>query len=110
MGSMIYEIAPALAIRDRELRHLQAVIIGRLRRHEACCFAWDDEPDIGGDDSKKAAGPGLHGAVWISPSSSLYFSYESPMTEPLRRDWLEVLGNAAASGTLRTLPEPAPMP
>ena len=106
MGSMIYEVAPALAIRDRALRHLQAVIIGRLRRHESCCFAWDDEPDIGGDDSTEAEGRGLRGAIWISPSSSLYFSYESSMTEPLRRDWLELLGSSAASGTLRMLPEP----
>jgi hypothetical protein len=44
--------------------------------------------------------------VWISPSSSLYFSYESSMTEPLRRDWLELLSSSAASGTLRMLPEP----
>jgi hypothetical protein len=106
MGSMIYEVAPALTIRDRALRHLQAVIIGRLRRHESCCFAWDDEPDVGGDDSTEAEGRGLHGAVWISPSSSLYFSYESSMTDPLRRDWLELLSSSAASGTLRMLPEP----
>jgi hypothetical protein len=105
MGSLIYEVAPALEINDRALRHLQVVMVAKLRRQEGFTFSWDDEPDIGGD--RLAKGSGYHGAVWVSYSSSLYFSYDSPQAGPLNRRWLDVLGQAAASAEgLRMFPEP----
>jgi hypothetical protein len=107
MGSMIYEVAPAIQIKDRALRHLQNVIISRLRQHESFCFAWNGEPDVGGDESDEATGNGDYGAIWISPHSSLYFTYSGPQEEPLNTAWLELLTRSVAGrGTLRMLSEP----
>jgi hypothetical protein len=105
MGALIYGVAPAIEISDRALRHLQVVITAKLRRQESFQFTWDGEPDVEGDDA--APHNGRHGSVWISQGSSLYFSFDSPLTEPLNRDWIELLTRAASSpGGLRVLPEP----
>ncbi|GAA1650154.1 hypothetical protein [Microbacterium flavum] len=107
MGHMIYGVAPAIRIDDWGLSHLQAVIITKIRRNESFSFSWDDEPEVDGDDS--SPDPGHHGAVWISKSSSLYFSYDGPRSRALNREWLEELSQAASStGGLRLLPEPTP--
>jgi hypothetical protein len=107
MGSLIYEIAPELQVRDRALRHLQQVMMSKLRRHESFCFAWDDEPDVGIDESEQSEGNGRHGAVWVSASSSLYFTFDGPLTEQMNLAWLDLLTRTASiSGTLRMLPEP----
>ncbi len=106
MGALIYGVAPAIEITDRALRHLQVVIVAKLRRQESFQFSWDGEPDVGGDEA--APHNGRHGSVWISHGSSLYFSFESPSGGPLNRDWIEELTRAASSpGGLRVLPEPA---
>ena len=105
MGALIYGVAPAIEISDRALRHLQVVIVAKLRRQESFQFSWDGEPDVEGDESSPHNG--RHGTVWISQSSSLYFSFEAPLAEPLNRDWIELLTRAASSpGGLRVLPEP----
>ncbi|SMH48652.1 hypothetical protein SAMN06295885_3085 [Rathayibacter oskolensis] len=107
MGQLIYGIAPAIEIDDRALRHAEAVIISKLRRNESFSFHWDDEPDVGEDAAIER--PGRHGCIWVSKSSSLYFSYDSDSTEPLNRAWIDLLLRAALSPTgLRVLPEPAP--
>jgi hypothetical protein len=106
MGSLIYGVAPAIEISDRALRHLQVVIVAKLRRQESFQFSWDGEPDVPGDES--APHNGRHGSVWISQGSSLYFSFDASLTEPLNREWIELLTRAASSpGGLRVLPEPA---
>lgn len=106
MGYMIYGVAPAIQVDDWGLAHLQAVIITKIRRNESFSFSWDDEPDVGGDQS--SAQPSQHGSVWISKSSSLYFNYDGPRTRPLNREWLEELSQAASSTAgLRLLPEPS---
>jgi hypothetical protein len=106
MGSLIYGVAPAIAISDRALRHLQVVIVAKLRRQESFQFSWDGEPDVQGDES--APHNGRHGSIWISQGSSLYFSFEAPLKEPLSREWIEQLTLAASSpGGLRVIPEPA---
>lgn len=105
MGHMIYGVAPAIRIEDRALAHLRTVIVTKLRRNESFSFNWDDEPDVDGDDATRA--PGLHGTVWISKSSSLYFSFDGDPDISLNRKWLELLAASANSaGGLRLLPEP----
>ncbi|NQX11551.1 hypothetical protein HQQ80_07940 [Microbacteriaceae bacterium VKM Ac-2855] len=105
MGSLFYGLAPAIEIEDRALRHLQAVIIAKLRRNEAFSFNWDDEPEVGGDKSE--ARRAQYGSVWISKSTMLYFTYDSPRTDALNPAWLDALTRAAGTPTgLRVLPEP----
>lgn len=105
MGSMIYGIAPAIEIEDRALRHVQAVVIAKLRRNESFSFNWDNEPDVDGDEATPK--PGQHGSIWVSKSSMLYFSYDTPRTDALNPAWLEVLTRTAGTpGGLRVLPEP----
>lgn len=105
MGHLIYGVAPAIRINDWALRHLQAVMITKLRRGESFAFTWEDEPDVEGD--KVGIGPGKNGAVWVSKSSSLHFSYDQIDERPLNSQWLVLLSNAASSNKgLRLLPEP----
>lgn len=108
MGHLIYGMAPAIRIDDRGLEHLRAVILTKLRRNESFGFNWDNEPDVHGDDA--LATPGLHGTVWISSSSSLYFSFDERSDQPLNRRWLSQLADLAnGTGGLRLIPEP-PLP
>ena len=106
MGSLIYGVAPAIEISDRALRHLQAVIVAKLRRQESFTFTWGNEPDVDGDESALASADGTYGSIWISHSSSLYFSYDAPAGGQLNRDWINTLAEAASNGSLRVLPEP----
>jgi hypothetical protein len=104
VGSLIYGVAPAIIIEDRVLRHVQTVIVQKLRRGEAFAFNWDQEPGVVGDGDRKAA----HGSIWISPGSQLYFQFDGPRQNiPLNRLWLEQLMQATyrADG-LSALPEP----
>lgn len=102
---MIYGVAPAIAIDDWALEHLRAIIVTKLRRDESFSFNWDNEPDVDGDDALRQ--PGLHGTVWISKHSSLYFSFDATPWEPLNRKWIEAISDSANSSTgLRLVPEP----
>ncbi|MWV48024.1 hypothetical protein GRS96_01890 [Rathayibacter sp. VKM Ac-2803] len=105
MGQLIYGIAPAIMIDDRALRHAEAVIISKLRRNESFSFHWDGEPHVGEDVAIENRGK--HGSIWVSKSSSLYFSYDEYSNEPLNRAWIDLLLRAAATPAgLRVLPEP----
>lgn len=105
MGQLIYGVAPAIEIDDWALRHLQAVMITRLRRNESFGFSWEGEPSAGPDTRVQESG--RHGSVWVSQASSLYFSYDGPQERPLNSAWLQILSAAANSNTgLRVLPEP----
>lgn len=105
MGHLIYGVAPAIQVDDWGLMHLQAVIITKIRRNESFSFSWDDEPQVGGDETETR--PGQHGSIWISKSSSLYFSFDGPRDRPLNREWLDVLSQVASSTSgLRLVPEP----
>lgn len=106
MGHLIYGVAPAIDIDDWGLRHLQAVMLTKLRRDESFSFSWDEEPGVGGDDALPV--PGRHGTVWISKSSSLYFSFDRPRDKPLNGRWLALLAHEANSSQgLRLSPEPS---
>jgi hypothetical protein len=106
MGHLIYGVAPAIDIEDRALEHLRVVIVTKLRRNESFSFNWDNEPDVAGDDATR--GSGLHGTVWISKASSLYFSFDTAPTDPLNPQWVKALMESANSNRgLRLVPEPA---
>lgn len=106
MGYLIYGVAPAIRINDWALRHLQAVIITKLRRSETFAFTWEHEPDVDGATSPVQGG--MYGAVWISAGSSLHFSYDAQDDRPLNSEWLVELSTAASSNRgLRLLPEPS---
>ncbi len=104
MGWLTYGSAPAIEIEDSLLRHLQVVIINKLRRDEPFAFHWDQHQAA--DDPSTSAS---HGTIWISRASQLYFSYHGPRTSgALNRAWLEQLMLASnSSGGLTALPEPA---
>lgn len=105
MGQLIYGVAPAIEMDDWGLQHLQAVMLTKLRRDESFGFSWDNEPDVVGDVAP--ARPGRHGTVWISRSSSLYFSYDAPRDRPLNARWLTLLAESASSSSnFHLLPEP----
>lgn len=105
MGHLIYGVAPAIRINDRALRHLQAVVMGKLRRNESFSFEWHSEPDIDGDDAIEDGGE--FGSVWISQGASLYFSYDQAPGDTFNTAWLKLLSETVAStGRLRLLPEP----
>lgn len=105
MGQLIYGVAPAIAIDDWGLYHLQAVMNTKLRRDESFTFSWDDAPDVHAEDPRVQAGQ--HGAVWVSKSSSLYFNFDNTRERPLNVRWLQTLATVANSSTgLRLEPEP----
>jgi hypothetical protein len=104
LGTLIYGSAPSIEIEDRTLRHLQAVMIAKLRRHENFAFNWDQEPGVGTDTSSE---DGAHGTVWVSEAVQLYFRYDGPRNTQLNRLWLnELMISANTSFGLRAVPEP----
>ncbi|NLP85244.1 hypothetical protein HF576_15455 [Microbacterium sp. CFH 90308] len=106
MGTLIYGVAPAIGIDDWALEHLRFVIVTKLRRDESFSFNWENEPDVDGDVSRER--PGIYGTVWISKSSSLYFSFDKPRSRELNRHWLDALAATANSASgLRLVPEPS---
>jgi hypothetical protein len=106
MGTLVYGAAPAITIEDRTLKHLQAVIIMKLRRDEAFAFNWDAEPGVGEDELHPNAS---HGTIWISQGSQLYFRYDGARNEKLNPEWIEGLTKAAYTPRgLWAVPEPRP--
>jgi hypothetical protein len=104
MGQLFYGVSPAIRIDDWALRHLQTVILTKLRRDESFSFSWDGEAGIEGDAGDPGAAPGT---IWVSRASSLYFQFDGDRSGPLNKRWLVALAEAAnGSGGLRLLPEP----
>lgn len=104
MGQLIYGVSPAVRIDDWALRHLQTVILTKLRRDESFSFSWDAEPGIEGGADEPGGAPGT---IWISRASSLYFRFDGERSGALNKRWLVTLAEAAnGSGGLRLLPEP----
>ena len=104
MGTLVYGAAPAISIEDRPLKHLQAVIIMKLRRDEPFAFNWDAEPGVGEDIMHPNA---AHGTIWISQASQLYFRYDGTRHDKLNPEWIDVLTKAAYSPRgLWAVPEP----
>ena len=104
MGTLVYGAAPAISIEDRTLKHLQAVIIMKLRRDEPFAFNWDAEPGVGEDIMHPNA---AHGTIWSSQASQLYFRYDGTLHDKLNPERIDVLTKAAYSPRgLWAVPEP----
>jgi hypothetical protein len=100
---MVYEGALVLEFEDRLLRHLEHVMVTRLRRNEPFAFKWEQKPS-GGEES--------HGTVWVSTATSLQFRYAGPRrVEKLNRHWIEALIQSTYQPVgLVAVPEPAEPP
>jgi hypothetical protein len=99
MGKLIFGArGDEVEVDDRVMAHLQAVIIGKLRRNESFLFSLDHSPEHGNGRL----------AIWVHPHLSLRFSYYGSKRPAMNRAWIEQLMDAANSGAgLRLLPEPA---
>ena len=102
MGTLLYG-NPSIVITfdDRALMHLQIVISAKLRRRESFIFTWSDSADEGSGRS----------AIWLDPTSTLYFRYFGSRTPSINRDWIEALMlSANSAGGLVFIAEPATSP
>ena len=88
MGTLLYG-NPGIVITfdDRVLMHLQIVISTKLRRRESFVFTWTDSVGEGSGRS----------AIWIDPTSTLYYRYFGSRTPSINRDWIEALMLSANS-------------
>lgn len=98
MGALVYGNGEqSMRIEDRALRHLQVVIVAKLRRGEGFVFHWDS-PVLEGNGSV---------GLWMHASAQLVFQFDDSTVPPMNRQWLELLSLAANSGSgLRLVPEP----
>ncbi|TFD50900.1 ATP-dependent DNA ligase [Cryobacterium sp. Hh11] len=102
MGTLLYG-NPSIVITfdDRALMHLQIVISTKLRRRESFIFTWSDSADEGSGRS----------AIWLDPTSTLYYRYFGSRTPSINRDWIEALMlSANSAGGLAFIAEPTPSP
>jgi hypothetical protein len=106
MGTLLYG-SPGIVITfdDRALMHLQIVISTKLRRRESFVFTWTDSADAGSGRS----------AIWLDPTSTLYYRYFGSRTPLINREWIETLmlsANSAGGLVFTAEPEtslPAPV-
>jgi len=98
VGSLQYGSAGAeLPFDDRVLAHLQIVITAKLRRRESFVMGWNNA-------SKDGSG---RGAIWLDPSSALYFRYAGGRSPAINRDWIAILSHSSNSTAgLMITPEP----
>lgn len=88
MGKLLYgSMKSEIALDDRVLAHLQAVISSKMRRGEGFFLNWKDDPAIGDG----------HSACWIGPGIPLFFKYFGSKPAELNRQWLEQLTMSANS-------------
>lgn len=99
MGTLTYGPGTKqISIDDRDLAHLQAVMIAKLRRSESFLFSWDRSSDMGSG----------HSALWVHPAIHLEFTFHGSKRVPLNREWIERLMSRANSASgLELLPENA---
>ena len=102
MGTLLYG-NPGIVITfdDRALMHLQIVISTKLRRRESFIFTWSDSVDEGSGRS----------AIWLDPTSTLYYRYFGSRTPSINREWIEALMlSANSAGGLVFIAEPSSPP
>jgi hypothetical protein len=88
MGNLIYgPAAKSISIDDRDLAHLQVVILAKLRRGESFAFSWDRSSDFGSG----------HNTVWINPTMYIEFSFFGSKKIPMNRAWVDALMRRANS-------------
>lgn len=95
MGQLLYGTPPvAFDLDDRTLAHVEVVVLAKLRRNEsfACSFATESDG---------------RSAIWLNPSSTLQFVFDTVVTD-INREWLDLLIDTAnAPAGLRIVPEPS---
>ncbi|MEA9984173.1 MULTISPECIES: ATP-dependent DNA ligase [Subtercola] len=88
MGTLTYgPAAKPISIDDRDLAHLQAVILTKLRRGESFSFTWERSSDLSSG----------HNTLWMHPHMFVEFSYYGSKRIPLNRAWIEAMMNRANS-------------
>ncbi|MBK0418599.1 hypothetical protein JD276_06070 [Leucobacter sp. CSA1] len=93
MGYLRYGQHQPFQFDDRTLTHLRVVITGKFVLQESFVFTWTDE--------------GLQRSIWMHPSHTLTFEFESAETPPVNREWIELLmGLANSPAGLRLAKEP----
>lgn len=99
MGSMMYGHPDTLIeFDDRVLRHLQHVILTKLRRGESFTVHYSNT-------SRNGSG---HTVLWLHPSIGLRFHFEAGDVGPLNRAWIAALMEGAdGPGGLVLTAEPA---
>jgi hypothetical protein len=103
VGSMMYGHPDTLIeFDDRVLRHLEAVILTKLRRGEAFTAHYSNT-------SRNGSG---HTVLWLHPSIGLRFHFDSADVEPLNRAWIAALMEGAnnAGGLVLTAEPRGGMP
>jgi hypothetical protein len=100
MGTLLYgNPGIVIAFDDRALMHLQIVISTKLRRRESFIFTWTDSPIEGSGRS----------AIWLDPTSTLYYRYFGSRAPSINREWIEALMlSANSAGGLVFVAEPEP--
>lgn len=95
MGQLLYGSPPvAFDLDDRTLAHVEVVVLAKLRRNESFAFSFA----IGSDGRT---------AIWLNPSSTIQFVFESVISD-INREWLDALIDTAnAPAGLRLVPEPS---
>lgn len=95
MGMFGYgKSSSSFEIPDRELAHLRVVILGQFRRRAPLMLTLRSES-------------GTVTALWLHPSISVDFTFDSGEATHLNRDWLATMSRAAASSRgLFLTPEP----
>ena len=94
MGLLMYGSPPeSFDLDDRTLAHVEIVTLAKLRRNES--FGLSIERADGGRST-----------VWVSPSSTLQFRFDSA-THEINRQWLdELIDSANTTAGMRIVPEP----
>ncbi|UFS57491.1 DUF7882 family protein [Subtercola endophyticus] len=100
MGTLTYgPTAKSLTIEDRDLAHLQAVILAKFRRGESFSFSWERSNELGSG----------HTTLWMNPQMHLEFGYFGSKRVPLNREWIDrLMGRANNAGGLELVPEQPP--
>lgn len=88
MGSLTYG-GTTVEFDDRLLAHLQIVVVNKLRRHDGFVLSWRDGEEMGGGRS----------AIWLDPSTPVYFTFDGSRVPGIDRDWLRRLADSADSST-----------
>ena len=100
MGSLLYgSSSTKIAFDDRALAHLQIVITAKLRRREGFVLSWTNSTVDGSG----------RGAIWLDPSSTIYFRYDGSRSPNINREWINILAisSNAPAGLIFTLEPPA---
>jgi hypothetical protein len=97
MGLLYYGgTSDPIEIEDRALAHLKVVIATKLRRNESFTLSWR-HPEGGA--------PG-RSTIWLHPSISLRFVFETPEPPELHAEWITAMAHSAnSSGGIALVPE-----